>query len=169
MAFRWVQGSHNFEDVNTSGIMRHPMGGVFSDETLFRTVISIHITEIFAITSNTQAAHRRIPIVWGVCAFPLSVVPPAAFGPQTTPNEDWILTGMIRPTVEVYIWGTGGTPASGYASWMTNPDVQESEARRQGSATGDQYWVFAEGAGTDAVEVSANQFGRLWYRQLIQT
>jgi hypothetical protein len=169
MAFRWVQGSHNFEAVNSSGVIRHPMGGVFSDETLFRTLISIHITEIFATVSSTQAAHRRIPIVWGVCAFPLSVTPPAAFGPQQTPDEDWILTGQMRPTVETYIWDSTGSPSSGYASWATNPDVQESEARRQGSGTGDQYWVFCEGAGTDAVEVSANQFGRLWYRQLIST
>jgi hypothetical protein len=156
------------EDVNASGIIRHPMGGAFEGETLFRTVISLYIQEIYAIVSSTQAQHRRVAIVWGVCSFPLGVAPPANTGPQTTPDKDWILTGQMRPILQDYIWDSGGNTTSGFASWSINPDTVESQARRIAPAAGHQYWVFAEGAGTDAIEVGLNQSGRLWYRQLFE-
>ena len=168
MTFRWVQGSHTLGAINSNGIFRQALAGVFEGETLFRTLLAIQVNEIFATVSATQAVHRKSALLYGVVPFALGVTPPATTGPKTTPALDWILWGQSPPLVQTYIWDNTASPTSGFAMWSSAPGMDNSEARRLAPAGGHQWWVFAEAAGTDALEVSANSQCFVSYRQLIQ-
>lgn len=168
MTFRWVQGSHTLGAVNSSGIARQALAGVFEGETLFRTLISFYVREIFAIISSTQAHHRNIPAMMGVTQFPLGETPPADTGPKSTPDRDWILWSQSYPLVQLYAWDSTGSPTSGFASWGSPRGMENTEARRLAPDGGHQWWAFIEGVGLEALEVSANVTCYVSYRQLIQ-
>lgn len=165
MAVFWVRAFPNIA-IDSVGYLRCAGAHMLNGWLIERVMVGFHI-----VTATSDPLTIQIPqvrgLLWGVVKLDDSDGFPNGIAPGTSPNFDWLVTGLAAPDYRIHNHSIEGVPIADATQWTHGFELIDSKARRRNDqGEGQTVWWLAQ-MSLDALFTPGGVFGSVWLNVLL--